>query len=125
MAYCLRELAASLDNKDVQIFKRAGSEWVPTDTLSEVEQSRRSFSQMLMVLQHDKLITSIDWAPSTNRIVTASQDRNAYVWQETPDPDTGKLIWKPTLVVLRINRAATFVRWSPKEDKFAVASGAR
>lgn len=125
MAHCLRELAASLDNKDVQIFKRAGSEWVPTDTLSEVEQSRRSFSQMLMVLQHDKLITSIDWAPSTNRIVTASQDRNAYVWQETPDPDTGKLIWKPTLVVLRINRAATFVRWSPKEDKFAVASGAR
>jgi actin related protein 2/3 complex subunit 1A/1B len=78
-----------------------------------------------MVLQHDKLITSIDWAPNTNRIVTASQDRNAYVWQETPDPGTGKLVWKPTLVVLRINRAATFVRWSPKEDKFAVASGAR
>jgi len=103
------QLAASLDSKDVQIFSRAGSEWVPTDTLSE----------------HDKLITSIDWAPNTNRIVTASQDRNAYVWQETPDPGTGKLVWKPTLVVLRINRAATFVRWSPKEDKFAVASGAR
>jgi actin related protein 2/3 complex subunit 1A/1B len=78
-----------------------------------------------MILQHDKLITSIDWAPNTNRIVTASQDRNAYVWQEAIDPTTGKLIWKPTLVVLRINRAATFVRWSPKEDKFAVASGAR
>jgi actin related protein 2/3 complex subunit 1A/1B len=29
------------------------------------------------------------------------------------------------LVLLRINRAATFVRWSPNEDKFAVASGAR
>nr|VWO97930.1 Kinesin motor protein [Ganoderma boninense] len=35
------------------------------------------------------------------------------------------MIWKPTLVLLRINRAATFVRWSPNEDKFAVASGAR
>lgn len=103
------QLAASLNNNDVQIFERAGSEWIPTETLSE----------------HDKLITSIDWAPTTNRIVTASQDRNAYVWQETPDPETGKLIWKPTLVVLRINRAATYVRWSPKEDKFAVASGAR
>lgn len=34
-------------------------------------------------------------------------------------------MWKPTLVLLRINRAATFVRWSPNEDKFAVASGAR
>ena len=30
-----------------------------------------------------------------------------------------------TLVLLRINRAATCVRWSPQEDKFAVGSGAR
>lgn len=38
---------------------------------------------------------------------------------------TGEIKWKPTLVLLRINRAATFVRWSPLENKFAVASGAR
>lgn len=57
--------------------------------------------------------------------MTASQDRNAYVWQQAPDPLTGRTVWKPTLVLLRINRAATFVRWSPFEDKFAVASGAR
>ena len=80
---------------------------------------------MLSFLQHDKVITSIDWAPNSNRIVTASQDRNAYVWQEAQDPETGKIVWKPTLVLLRINRAATYVRWSPREDKFAVASGAR
>jgi actin related protein 2/3 complex, subunit 1A/1B len=47
------------------------------------------------------------------------------VWQQAPDPSTGQTIWKPTLVLLRINRAATSVRWSPLEDKFAVASGAR
>ena len=47
------------------------------------------------------------------------------MWQQTPDPQTGRTVWKPTLVMLRINRAATFVRWSPLEDKFAVASGAR
>ena len=76
-------------------------------------------------IQHDKIVTSIDWAPNSNRIVTASQDRNAYVWQQASDPLTGRLVWKPTLVLLRINRAATFVRWSPFEDKFAVASGAR
>ena len=75
--------------------------------------------------QHDKLITSIDWAPNSNRIVTSAQDRNAYVWTQTPDPQTGHMIWKPTLVLLRINRAATYVKWSPNEDKFAVASGAR
>lgn len=46
-------------------------------------------------------------------------DRNALVWEPSP---TG---WRPTLVLLRINRAATFVRWSPSEEKFAVGSGAR
>jgi len=104
-----KQIAVSLNSNDVRIFTRQGASWTPTETLSE----------------HDKLVTSIDWAPNSNRIVTASQDRNAYVWQQTPDPQTGKLLWKPTLVLLRINRAATFVRWSPKEDKFAVASGAR
>ncbi|TFK30048.1 actin-related protein ARPC3 [Coprinopsis marcescibilis] len=103
------QVAVSFNNNDAQILERRGSEWATTETLAE----------------HDKLITSIDWAPNSNRIVTASQDRNAYVWEQKQDPETGKLVWKPTLVLLRINRAATYVRWSPKEDKFAVASGAR
>jgi len=103
------QVAVSLSSNEAQIFQRVGHEWKPTETLSE----------------HDKVITSIDWAPNSNRIVTASQDRNAYVWTQTPDPQTGRTVWKPTLVLLRINRAATFVRWSPLEDKFAVASGAR
>ena len=34
-------------------------------------------------------------------------------------------MWKPELVVLRINRAATCVRWSPNEKKFAVGCGHR
>lgn len=62
----------------------------------------------------------IDWAPNTNRIVSCAVDRNAYVWTQDSD---GK--WKPTLVLLRINRAATCVKWSPQENKFAVGSGAR
>ncbi|THU88612.1 WD40 repeat-like protein [Dendrothele bispora CBS 962.96] len=103
------QVAVSLNSNDIQVLSYTGSDWTATETLSE----------------HDKIITSIDWAPTSNRIVTASQDRNAYVWQQTPDPETGKVVWKPTLVLLRINRAATHVRWSPKEDKFAVASGAR
>ncbi|GJJ12319.1 hypothetical protein Clacol_006560 [Clathrus columnatus] len=112
-AYCFdsdrQNLAVSLSSNEAQILTRSGNDWKVTDTLSE----------------HDKLITSIDWAPKSNLIVTASQDRNAYVWQQNQDPETGKVIWKPTLVAVRINRAATAVRWSPKEDKFAVASGAR
>ncbi|KIM79582.1 hypothetical protein PILCRDRAFT_823113 [Piloderma croceum F 1598] len=103
------QLAVSLNSNDAQIMSRQGQEWKVTETLSE----------------HDKLITAIDWAPNSNRIVTASQDRNAYVWQQTTDPHTGRTVWKPTLVLLRINRAATHVKWSPLEDKFAVGSGAR
>jgi len=68
---------------------------------------------------HDKTVTSIDIAPSSGRIVSCSQDRNALVWEPTPQG------YKPTLVLLRINRAATFVRWSPSETKFAVGSGDR
>ncbi|TWU74569.1 hypothetical protein ED733_006386 [Metarhizium rileyi] len=68
---------------------------------------------------HDKTVTSVDIAPHSGRIVTCSQDRNALVWEPSP---TG---YKPTLVLLRISRAATFVRWSPSETKFAVGSGDR
>lgn len=50
---------------------------------------------------------------------TCHLDRNALVWEPSP---TG---YKPTLVLLRISRAATFVRWSPSETKFAVGSGDR
>jgi actin related protein 2/3 complex subunit 1A/1B len=120
------EVAVSLNTNDVQIYSRQGPNWAITETLSEV---RKIYPWTILFSnvfdQHDKLITSIDWAPNSNRIVTASQDRNAYVWQEALDPESGKVVWRPTLVLLRINRAATHVRWSPKEDKFAVASGAR
>jgi actin related protein 2/3 complex subunit 1A/1B len=97
------QIAICPNTNEVHIYDKQGSDWRLVQTLKG----------------HDKLVTSIDWAPNTNRIVTASQDRNAYVWNF----EQGQ--WKPTLVVVRINRAATFVRWSPLENKFAVASGAR
>ena len=42
------------------------------------------------------------------------QDRNAYVWTFNGTE------WEPVLVILRINRAATCVKWSPQENKFAL-----
>jgi len=61
-------------------------------------------------------VTGIDWAAGSNKIVTCSQDRNAYVYTED---ETG---WHPSLVILRLTRGCTSVKWSPKEDKFAVGS---
>ena len=65
------------------------------------------------------LVSSIDWSQQ-NKIVTCSHDRNAFVWNLQPDGH-----WKPSLVILRINRAALHVRWSPDGQKFAVTSGAK
>jgi len=83
--------------------------------------SKGDYSNVQVLSEHDQVITGIDWAPNTNRIVTCSQDRNAYVWTW----NASESLWKPVLVILRINRAATAVKWSPSETKFAVASGAK
>ncbi|KAL9091629.1 MAG: hypothetical protein Q9165_004705 [Trypethelium subeluteriae] len=97
-----KTLAVARDN-NVELYNRSGNSFQLKDELRG----------------HDKTVTGVDIAPQSGRIVTCSQDRNAYVWEPSP---TG---WKPTLVLLRLNRAATCVRWSPGESKFAVGSGAR
>jgi len=98
-----RQTLAVARDTSVELYGRSGSTFKLKDELKG----------------HDKLVTSVDIAPNSGRIVTCSQDRNALVWEPSPSG------YKPTLVLLRINRAATFVRWSPSETKFAVGSGAR
>ncbi|KAF2568972.1 hypothetical protein F2Q68_00027747 [Brassica cretica] len=76
---------------------------------------------------HDQIVSGIDWSSKSNKIVTVSHDRNSevatlrklYVWSL----EGGE--WVPTLVILRLNRAALCVQWSAKENKFAVGSGAK
>ncbi|XP_059924169.1 actin-related protein 2/3 complex subunit 1A [Gadus macrocephalus] len=97
------QLAVSPNNNVVCIYQKNGKEWDKTQELTE----------------HSGRITGIDWAPESNRIVTCASDRNAYVWSLKDG------VWKPTLVLVRINRAATCVKWSPLENKFALGSAAR
>ena len=80
-------------------------------------------SDLPMAVQRDKVITFIDWAPNSDRTITASQDQNACVWTQTL-PRNRRLGWKPTLVLLNINREATFVCWSPFGNNLAVSTGA-
>jgi len=103
-------IALAPNNALVDIYATNGSvddssKWVKKYTLSE----------------HSQFVSSIDWSPVNNSIVTAGHDRNAYVWKLNKEKDT----WEPTLVILRIPRAATFCRWSPSGQKFAVGSGAK
>ncbi|KAJ1562354.1 protein 2 3 complex subunit [Cladochytrium tenue] len=106
------------NSRDVHIYKKSGSSWAVTHVLSEVDPAVAA-NAFYPTAIHTLLVTSIDWAPETNKIVTCGQDRDAYVWSF--DGQT----WKPQLVLLRINRAATFVRWSPQENKFAVGTGSK
>lgn len=98
-----KQVAVSASSSEIYIFEWSNGDWVNIHTLKE----------------HDLPITGLDWAPNTNRIVSCSQDKNAFVWTL----DKGQ--WKPELVLVRINRAATCVKWSPSENKFAVGSGSK
>lgn len=98
--------AVSKNDEAVYIFNTKGS--ADASTWEETQ----------VVTEHGGRVSGIAWNPKTNLIVTCGHDRNAYVWKLED-------VWKPTLVILRINRAATCVRWSPNGDKFAVGSGAK
>ena len=65
------------------------------------------------------LVSGIDWHGASDRIVTVSHDRNAFVW--ALDAASGE--WVPTVVILHVDRAALDVEWSADGAKFAVASG--
>jgi len=79
----------------------------------------KGWKRIYTLEEHVMTVTGIDWNHETNSIATSGQDRNAYVWTlENND-------WKPVLVILRIGRAATCIRWSPNGKKFAVGSGSK
>ena len=48
------DVAMSLNDTEVKLFKRQGTKWTETGSLTE----------------HGQRVTGIDWAPKSNRIVT-------------------------------------------------------
>ncbi|XAR49515.1 hypothetical protein NMG60_11032748 [Bertholletia excelsa] len=96
-------IALCPNNNEVHIYRMLEEKW-----------------EKIHVLQkHDQIVSGIDWSVKSNRIVSVSHDRNSYVWNQEGAE------WVPTLVILRLNRAALCVQWSPRENKFAVGSGAK
>lgn len=84
--------------------------------------------------EHTEIVVGIDWHPETNQIVTCAHDRNAYVWNHVAEQrvvregkESKEAVdkWEHTLVILRINRAATAVKWCPAGNKFAVTSASK
>jgi len=95
------ELAYSPATKEIIVAKFDGKKFTTDQTL----------------VGHDARVLGLDWALESDRIVSCSEDRNALVW--TRDD---KKKFQPVLVLLRINFAATDVKWSPNELKFACSS---
>ena len=123
------QLAFCPNNGDVHIYadchKPSSKEWcVPDDKGSEGD-GKSGYDPKLGVAgkpyynlkKHSLVVTGIDWHPTTNKIVTCSQDRNAFVW----DYNTEDNVWEPAAVVLRFPRAAVSVRWSPDGLKFGAS----
>lgn len=81
----------------------------------------KTWKRLHLLSEHDLMVSAIDWSAVTNKIVSCSHDRNAFVWTFDSDSNT----WKPALVILRIDRAALDVRWSMDGLRFAVTSGAK
>ncbi|KAJ9473390.1 Actin-related protein 2/3 complex subunit 1 [Diplonema papillatum] len=100
-------VAVSNSSPDVLIYEVIGtdcSSWKLVDTLKS----------------HDMTVLGIDWGVNTDRILSCSEDRTAYVWEKQKDGT-----WKPHLVVL--GPGCTFAgltcKWGEKEEKFVVATG--
>ncbi|CCX29564.1 ARP2/3 actin-organizing complex subunit Sop2 [Pyronema domesticum] len=98
-----RQLLAVARGSKVLLYSRAGNEYAKQDQELDINK---------------QTITSVDIAPNSGRIVTCSQDRNPYVWEQQP---TGE--WKASLVLAGLKRAGTQIRWSPDETRIAVGCG--
>eukprot|EP00461_Guttulinopsis_vulgaris_P001619 UN01619 len=97
------------NNQSIEIYNTNGSN------------DAKKWEKIHTINEHGGLVSDLDWCHESNRILSCGHDRNAYVWNY----DAAANEWKPTLCVLRINRAAIAAKWSPSGKKFAVASGSK
>lgn len=120
------ELHAGVSSKMVSLaLSMSAAEVSPLSTASC--QTFHNFSNpaarcpLSLPLQHDLLVCAMDWHPVTNKLVTCSHDRSAFVWEYNAAKDS----WDPTVTLLSTKRAALDVKWSPNGKKFAVASSSK
>ena len=97
-------LAICPDSNEIHVYcKSSTGNWLRIHTLTE----------------HDQLVSGLDWSTQSNQLVSCSHDRNSYVfsWKDQ--------LLEPEMVITRLSKAATCVRWSPSEQKFAIGSAAK
>ena len=73
------------------------------------------------LLQHELVVSSLDWHHETGLLVSCSHDRQAFVWKFHEDTGT----WENQFVVVGIPRAAITAKWNKDGDQFVITSSAK
>lgn len=64
------------------------------------------------------IVSTLDWHPLTNKIISGSYDKNLYVWSYNESRNE----WAPTLVTFKQKLSILSVRWNKHGDKFVAAT---
>lgn len=91
-------------NAEIWIFTTGGSpdisKWTKIATLKE----------------HFNVITSLEWHPKTNLLISSSADRGVIVWKKEGQD------FMPQLGMIKEQRANLDAAWNSRGDKFVVAA---
>lgn len=71
-----------------------------------------------MGMQHLNPVSSLDWSPVTNLLLSSATDRGVIVWEESKE--VGGL--KPQLAVVKETKANIDAAWNHRGNKFCVGA---
>ena len=74
---------------------------------------------LCLLFQHYTVVTSFEWHPKTNALLSCSADRGIIVWNFSPNDPT-KLI--PTLCAVKELKANLDASWNHRGDKFCIGT---
>ncbi|KAK7827283.1 actin-related protein 2/3 complex subunit 1a [Quercus suber] len=107
------------NNNEVHIYRLSQDKWEKVHVLEK----------------HDQIVSGIDWSPRSNRIVTASHDRNSHMYQENKFAvgSGAKTVcicyyeqennwWVSKLIRKRHDSSVTSVAWHPNNILLATTS---
>ena len=97
------QVAIATNTTLIEIYSVRPQGWTKTHTLTE----------------HDQLVAVVDWHGATDRLLSASHDRNAYVWEFNGTR------WIPNLIIIKNRRAILDATWSQSGTKIALGTGGK
>ena len=68
---------------------------------------------------HQQYVSGLDWSPKTNKILSCSHDKTAYVWNYEKDA------WNPSNVVATTKLGYLTCKWNNRGDKFCAGTSAK